>query len=1117
MDLVVDSGMCIRSTSKRVSFFVFLSVLFAFILVSVPGHAQVAGATVTGTITDTSEGAIAAAQVSITNTATGITTAVSTNSVGFYAIPNLIPGPYQVTIRADGFQTEIRSGITLTVGGRQVLNIAIQVGQTSQKIEVSGEPPTVDLGSSSLGTVVNSTTVVELPLNGRDWTALAALQPGVLTATALQFSSLGTQRGSRGFGAQVIISGGRPVQNSYRFDGININDATGGSPGSVTGASLGVDAVQEFSVLTSNYSAEYGRTSSGVINAVSRPGTNQIHGTAFEFLRNSALDARSFFDGPKIPEFRRNQFGGSLGGPIRKDRTFVFGNYEGLRQDLGTTAVDITPSTNARNGLLNFASPSAFPSGCVGNGVSGTSNGSPFSQCAVTVNALVKPFLDLWPLPTVPLSLGNTGNFFLVGNAISDENFGTVRVDHKISDKDSVFVTWQIDRSHLSQPDSLGDVLVVSKTDRQFVAIGENHIFSAQLFNSFRVGLNRNGFSNSDPVAAINPLAADLSLSTIPGKNAAQIKVTGLTGFTGGVESKLPGVQFLNGFQAYDDLFFTKGIHSLKFGFAVERDLLSVSGSPTAGGRWSFGSLTNLLINKPTSLDAQIPGTAGIGHYSDNIFAGYVQDDVRVRSNLTVNLGLRYEMSTVPTERNGQLSTLRNITDQSPHVGDPLFNNPTFRDFSPRVGFAWDPFRNGKTSIRGGYGLFDFLPLMNEYDSVLGNEAPFSLQGSATVSPGSFPATAFQTLATAGNSLRNLYLEPNPKHNYVQQWNLTLQRELMPNLTATVAYVGSHGVHLPFLINDANYVLPLQQTAEGYIWPSSGGVRLNPNVGRIDFTTWSSTSSYHALQVGVIKKMSHDFQVQGSYTWGKSVDTSSGTGVPDSFQNSITSMFFFDPRLHRGLSDFNIRQSLSVNYTWNIRAPQSLSGPAKWAADGWQLGGVLQANTGQPFTPLIGGDPLKLGNTDPFDYPDFLSTTPGCQNPVNPGSGNATHYLKLSCFALPVATPDIAVSCKPFAATPGTCANLVGNAGRNSVVGPGLVNFDFSLFKNNSIKKISELFNAQFRMEVFNIFNHPNFGSFVSTTNQLFDVNGNPVAGAGALTTQGTTSRQIQFALKLVF
>ena len=1078
--------------SRRLaSVFVAIAALILFFFVFSPAHAQVTGATLSGTASDASGGVIPNAQIYIRNLATGEVRVVVTNAAGLYAAPNLLPGNYEVTVSAEGFSTEIRSGIGLTVGAQQVLNITMRVGDVKQKVEVTGEAPAVEVASSSLGAIVDSNTVRELPLNGRDWTALATLEPGVVTATALQYSNLGTQRGGRGFGAQLIISGGRPNQNSYRFEGIIVNDATGGSPGSVTGASLGVDAVQEFSVMTSNYSAEYGRTSSGVVNAISRSGTNQFHGTAFDFLRNSALDARNFFDGSQIPEFRRNQFGGSLGGPIRKDRTFLFGAFEGLRQSLSTTSVDVTPSADARRGLIHN------PDG---------------TTTQLTVSPLVQPFLNLYPLPTVLLPPGNTGDFFLIGNAIANENFGTVRVDQRFSDKDSSFATWQIDRSSLVEPDSLDDVLLTSNTQRQLAVIEENHIFNPQLFNSFRVGLNRSRVINTDPRTAINPLAASLSLSTVPGKNAPQISVTGLTGFTGGVESKIPGVQLLNSFQWYDDLFLTKGRHSLKFGFAAERDLLSSAGAPTAGGRWSFGSLTNFLTDIPTALTAQIPGTISISHYTYNIFGGYVQDDVHVGSNLTVNLGLRYEMLTSVTERLGHLSTLLNITDASPHTGSPIFNNPTLRNFSPRVGFAWDPFRDGKNSIRGGYGLFDVLPIVNEY-SVVSNEAPFSLSGSGSVSPGSFPTGAFQTL-TAGNSLRYLYAEHNPKRNYVQQWNLSLQRELTPNLTMTVAYVGSHSVHLPFLVNDANIVLPSQKTAEGYIWPSTTGQLLNPNIGRMDFETWSSSAIYQALQTRVTKRLSHGFQVQGSYTWGRSIDTSSGTGTPDTFQNAITSMFFFDPRLHRGPSDFNVGQSLSINYIWNIRAPQSLHGPASWAASGWQLGGLLQANTGEPFTPLIGGDPLGLRNTDPFDYPDRLGT-PACQSLVNPG--NVNNYVKLSCFGLPTATPDIAALCKAFPAAPGTCKNLVGNVGRNSAIGPGVVDFDFSLFKNNYIKRVSEVFNAQFRMEVFNIFNHPNFGSLVDTSNAVFDVNGNPVAGAGRLTTQGSTSRQIQFALKLIW
>src|SRR5580704_550479 len=301
---------------------VFVLLVFT-VLPTIQGRAQVAGATVTGTVTDPSAANIPNAQVSMTNSDTGITTNVTTNAAGFYATPNLIPGPYQVTIRAEGFQTVIRSGIELTVGAHQVLDVSLRVGQMAQEIQVAGDVPTVELTSSELGATVSSTTVRELPLNGRSWTDLANLQPGVVLATSHASVDV-----NRGYGAQLSISGARPQQNNYRLDGISINDYSNGGPGSVLGQNLGVEAIEEFSVLTSNYSAEYGKTSGGVVNAISRSGTNSFHGSAYEFLRNSALDTRNFFDGPTVPPFRRNQFGASAGGPIRKDRTFIFGDYE---------------------------------------------------------------------------------------------------------------------------------------------------------------------------------------------------------------------------------------------------------------------------------------------------------------------------------------------------------------------------------------------------------------------------------------------------------------------------------------------------------------------------------------------------------------------------------------------------------------------------------------------------------------------------------------------------------------------------------------------------------------------------------------------------------------------
>ena len=394
-------------TRKYASALCFLLCLLCVVLSASPAPAQVVGATLSGTVTDSSGALIPNTQVTIKNVGTAVERTVKTDSAGFYTAPNLVPGSYEVTVTASGFVTEVRSGITLTVGAEQVLNVTLKVGGVTEKVEVTGAAPAVQLATSSISAEVNSTTVRELPLNGRSWTDLAALQPGVAgIETQFPFTS-GSDRGTRGFGNQISISGARPQQNNYRLDGISLNDYSNAGPGSVLGGNLGVDAIQEFSVLTTNYSAEYGKTSGGVVNAITRSGTNQFHGSAYEFLRNSSLDARNFFDLGPVPPFRRNQFGGGAGGPIRKDRTFIFGDFEAIRQSKGIDQVSTVPSPAARTGVLS-----------TGN---------------VVVDPAVQKFLGLYPLPNGPLlPSGDVGLFTFAGQQVINENYFNTRVDHHL-------------------------------------------------------------------------------------------------------------------------------------------------------------------------------------------------------------------------------------------------------------------------------------------------------------------------------------------------------------------------------------------------------------------------------------------------------------------------------------------------------------------------------------------------------------------------------------------------------------------------------------------------------------------------------------------------------------
>jgi hypothetical protein len=1066
---------------------------------STPARAQVAGATLSGTVTDESGLVIPNAQISIKNLATGVARGVTTDAAGFYMAPNLLPGTYELTVSAPGFSTQVRTGITLTVGAEQLLNATMHVGRVTDRVEVTGEAPTVQLTSSSISAVVDSTTVRELPLNGRSWSDLAALQPGVaVISTQRQFNSAAgaAGRGLRGFGAQDTISGARPQQNNYRLDGISINDYANAGPGSVLGSNLGVDAVQEFSVLSSNYSTEYGRTSGGVINAITRSGTNQFHGNAYEFLRNSALDARNFFDASKIPPFKRNQFGASAGGPIRKDRTFFFGDYEGVRQSKGITQVDTVPSDAARAGML--------------------------STGTVAVDPMVQKYLGLYPRTNGPLlSSGDVGKFSFPANQIIKENFVIGRVDDKLSESDSLFGTFMYDSTPYTSPDNLNNTIIGNKTVRHFVALEETHVFKPTLVNAIRFGFNRALANASENVAAINPIAKDTSLGAVPGGTAPGVSVPGITPSHGGFGGQATYHFRWNSFQAYDDAFLTKGVHSLKFGVAFERMQMNSFSTDLPTGNFNFGTLQNFLLNRPSRFIAPLAGKITPRGLRQTLLGFYVQDDWRWRPNLTLNLGLRYEMTTVPTEVQGKLSNLLHLTDPQPHLGDPFFSNPTLRNFEPRLGFVWDPFRNGKSALRGGFGMFDVLPLPYEVQTKIDLFAPFFALGSVRNLPaGSFPAGAYSLLGP--QSLQGVYVQQNPSRNYVMQWNLNVQRELTPKLTAMIGYVGSRGVHQPFHADDLNIVLPTL-TSQGYLWPSpvGTGTQLNPNFGSIRGMNWAGDSYYDALEVQITKRMSHGLQVQGSYTWGKSIDTSSATQVGDQFTNSISSLHFFNLKLGRAVSDFNLGRVLVINGIWQVPTPKSISGPAAWILNGWELGGIYKASAGVPFTATFGtdGDPQGLNNSDPWAFPNRLSG-PGCGSLVNPGNPN--NYIKTQCFAVPTA-PTAAfwtANCDHAFGnlTNLQCFNLRGNSGRNILTGPGLSNLDFFVFKNNYIKRISESFNVQFRAEFFNILNRANFAPPVTPDNtDIFDSTGAPTGVAGLLTSTTTTSREIQFAIKLVW
>ena len=1169
--------MALRLTASRI----LRLVLCAVVVFSAFGvqrlHAQAVGATLTGTVTDPSGAVIPNADVVILNTATGETRSVSTNAAGIYSAPNLQPGGYSVTVTAAGFSKTVQSGLTLTVGATQSLNITMQVGQTNQTVEVTAEAPTVNLTNAEIGNLTTEAAIKQLPLNGRSWSDLANLSTGVYqlhTQPGLETRD----RFTRGYGLQLSISGSRPQQNNYRVDGISINDPGNGGPGSVLGTNSGVDAVAEFSVLTTNYSTEYGRASGGIINATTKSGTNQFHGSAYEFLRNSWLDAPNFWDQGVIPPFRRNQFGVTGGGPIIKDKTFIFGDYEGLRQALGISTTSQVPTVTA----AATADPKVAPYLTALFPVGGTLNG--VQVCTITS---VDAFHD---------------NCSFGANQVSTENYFILRGDHNISNSDRLSATFFRDKASTGTPDKYNNQVVNTATGEIFATLAETHTFSASFVNSLRVGYNRVTQGGPAGSTAVNSAAADSSFGIFPGLDSPQVAIGGSNAikFSGGVTSNSPQLNTWNSYQLYDDAFWTKGKHSFKFGGNVENIRLNVLRSPRPGGIFAYTSWAAFLNNcgaqavgacaalggtGTASITTDIPGTLAPEEIRQTIFGLYFQDDYRIRPNLTINLGLRYEPATVVSDPLGRNATLDTIYQPIPNVtqlplcgraftdasnnptcsarNGPLYQNNTLHNFDPRVGFAWDPTGSGKMSIRGGAGMYEQLPLPAFMGSTTnGNTAPFLVSGSssnlatgsfgkfssfgacpATPAPGDpWPAgtsTACQ-VAAAGQS-RVAFIERAPKRAYVIQYNLSVQREIAPDTTLLVGYVGSHGVHGTTQVDDVNEVLP-QLINGSYYWPCDpfpggnsndcvgrgSGTKINRSWGRLPATFFRSSSVYNGLQAQLTKRMSHGFQASAGFTWQKSIDTASGAVISDSVVTAISTQNWFDPKLTRGVSDFNDEKVFTLNYLWDVPTPKSWSGFAQTAGGGWELGGIFSASSGQPFTPLLSeGDVLGQNNTDPFAYPNRLAS---CGNNLtNPG--NIDNYIKLQCFQI-----------APVANINGVNYIQLGNAGRNILTGPGLVDFDFSVTKNTRITRISETFNVQLRLDVFNLFNRANFTPPVTNMFIMDPVNVTPGtvanagpvgactvknannsgcnAGAGALDGgdgTATTSRQMQLSLKIIW
>jgi hypothetical protein len=1051
--------------------------------------AQTVNGTILGVVQDQQGAVIGKAEISARSLDTGAIRKAVSEDNGTYRISSVPAGSYEVSVSIAGFKTEVRSGIDVTVGADVAVNFALTVGAISEKVEVTAEAPQVDASSSTLGGFVNSNTIRELPLNGRDWISLSLLQPGVNANGSQNQNDL--SRAQRGNGISLYISGGRHTDNSFRIDGISVNDYANGGPGSSLRVNMGVDAIREFSVLTNNYSAEYGRGAGGIVNAITKSGTNGFHGSAYYFHRNSALDARNFFDGPTIPAFRRHQYGGALGGPIKKDKTFFFANFERLTEIKGLTAQDPTLSANAQKGLL-CANPACS------------------SLTQVPISPKSAPFITLFPLPTAPASNSDIGFFVFSPKRDGKENYVTSKIDHYFSAATTFFGSYTYDNTNVAVPDNYNLKDTFSSSKRQYGVLSLQHLFSPTVINNARAGVTRFYGGNAIDGNPRDPRLTDPNFGFVPGHLFGQIIISGVAiGTSTGVPSGIfaSGENFF-GYtspQFYDDLSWTKGRHSIRAGFNVEHIMYNIFEPSKPNGVWQFGSIRDFLSadlsGAGSNFNGDYPGTDATRSEHMTLYGAYVQDDFRILPNLTINMGMRYEVGTPVDESHNRIANLRNLTDTQVTVGGPYYNT-TKTNFAPRVGFAWDPRKDGKTAVRGGFGMFDIVPLPYMFTARYPRSAPFFKSIQLNNPPSSAFPNQIQPLLLIPSALLASHVEFNPSRSYRMQWNLNIQRQLTRSMALTVGYSGSSGVHLIHQEEDTNEVPASLVTIVNshYVFPTTGPIqRINPNFGAIRASDWNGQSNYHGLQTNLVQRPIKGLTYQVAYTWSKSIDNGSGVfqGGNESF-NTAAASWAFDPRINRGVSDYNIPHNFVVNAQYDIPVPAGVKthALANTVLGGWQVGGIYTRQSGGPFTFRIGADRARTGNTqitgsNGAQRPEYVAA-PGCT--PNATTGDTGNYIKTQCFAFPQ-------------------LGVLGNLGRNTLTMPTFRDLDFTVFKNQNLW--GEKIKAQFRVEMFNVLNNTNFTAQMQT---LFDGSGNLVSSVRKpINPTANASRQIQLGLRILF
>ena len=1080
--------------------------------------AQLPTATILGVVKDSSGAVVPGAKMTARSVETGQTRTTTSAADGSYRFPALSVGAYEVRAEQPGFQAASRSGLTLTISQEAVVNFSLEVGAVSQTVAVTAEAPMVNTTSGSLGGLVSSERMSDLPLNGRNYQDLTLLQPGVTQFRNYNVSLVN----SAGYNGVLFSSNGAGFRsNSFLLDGASMVNAWGNSSATTTNTTLGVEGFREYRVLTNSFTAEYGLTMGSQMIIVSKSGTNQWHGSAFDYVRNSAFDARNFFDYKsaasqrRLPSFTRNDFGGSFGGPLKKDKTFFFAVFE-----------DVQARTGATTSTRVLGAGCHGPAGAVITNVQCPQLGS---TAQATISATTAPFLALLPAPNLP------GNLFTFPYSTPETDvYGQIRVDHTFSNNDTVFGRYTIQDSSQTPPIFYPGFVVAENSRGQYVTASETHVFSPSLLNTVRLSYSRSPLAENSPFLITGP-----QYSFVSGRSMGQLAITGVID-TYGPSGLTPLLFSQNLFALSDDMFYTRGRHSLKFGTLINRyQQLYNSGNATRG-TLTFASAAGFLQGAAQNINITVPGHTDLYRvYRFYTLGFYLQDDLRVTSRLTVNVGLRYEPSTQVNEKSGRGSSVRDIQhDSSPTLGEAPFINPSKRDWSPRVGFAWDVMGDGKTSVRGGAAL---LYDVASWGSMLATD-------SAALPPYSFQATTNFPTQSTSNFTIPLALNSNPAQNTITfkipdynmqqphmfQYNLTAERQLPGSMALTLGYAGSRGINI-VMMTDGNPTIPngvpvngvctLRPTGTAYninapsCW-MPGAPRTNPNFGPILYQNAGGNSWYNAMQFGLQKRLSHGVQFQSSYTWSKSIDTTQGQIQADT---TVTSPNPSDPvhrNVDKSVSTFDVAHNWRFNTIYNLPQHTFSNAVASKLLNGWWMSGILSLQTGYPFTPQLGSN-RSLSGTNGGSNIDRPNLAPGrTVDNILHGVSTSNGVDPCPTAGQPLGTRTLWYDPCAFLIQP---AGFLGNSGRNILRGPGLANLDFSLVKDTSIKALGEAGRLQFRAEVFNILNHANFAMPATGFNAVYTGSAatgieTPLPAAGQITsTVDNHGRTIQFALKLLF